>query len=92
MALKVCVNLTDAIAEPDNSTNLFPNREVSIVEAAIECGDLHGRGGEPGLSLPDPIIDGVTGSFCRSLNTSHRESSRGGVKEGQPLLPWLEFT
>jgi len=82
--------LTDAITESDDSTNLFPNGKVSVVEsAAIECGDLHGRCSEPSSSLP--IIDCIATSLRRSLGTTHRKLRRVETRV-LLLLPGLKFT
>lgn len=81
------MKLTDAIAEPDDSTNLFPNGEVSVVESPIQCGNLHSR-----VRVPDPVLsllDCFATLLGGRLDAAHGKPRR--VK-GHSLLPGLIFT
>ncbi|KAL5985376.1 hypothetical protein ACLOJK_027360 [Asimina triloba] len=51
-------NLTDSVAEADDGAELLPDLEVGVAaEAAVEGGDLHGRGGTEEASAAP--VDGV---------------------------------
>lgn len=69
--------LTNSVAEPHNSTNLFPNRELCFSETTIQCGHLHGRSSEPATCLF--LLQSLTPRLRRRPNAGRHRNPPAGT-------------